>query len=361
MKPMSLCRVLCTANLLALSTLFVVESAMAEDHKGWRTVCEVPNMELAAVRSGIRTPPDASLAGAGQAWLRRGNDYAILTMPGCNVHKVAMPDAVSPVSVRFVSAGGYVLGSWDNKTRLRSWWVGNGSLRSMRGPPDSITSGEPILSTDSHWVAWIEAPAGNPRSRHVIIQSLDDQPQRIVDLPPSGWVLLDADMGRQELTLFEYNAIQRYAGLVVVGLNGVRRGPPLIAEGVEPQDSTILRVGSGWVAWDATRDGAFEPFRIAWSLPEGRGSQRTTAGRSITAVAVNPTGSYIAVSETNGSRIHFFKDVVYVLRTSDGKKVWQRTLPMFARSSLAFLGDGMFAYTEMMGSLPTVRVLQIAD
>jgi hypothetical protein len=349
------------AYLLAPSSLFVVESATAEDHEDWRTVCEVPDMELAAVRSGIRTPPDTSLARAGQAWLRHGNDYAILTMPGCNTRAVKMPDAARPVSMRFVSAGGYLLGSWDNKTGLTSWWVGNGSLRYMQGPPDSPTSGAPILSTDGHWVAWIEARPGNPRSRHVVIRSLADDEEHVVDLPPSGWSLLGADMERQELTFFEHNLVNRYAGLVVLGLDGARRGQPLVAEGVEPQGSTFLRVGSGWVAWDATRDGAFEPVRIAWSVSGGRGSQKTTAGRSITAVAVNPAGTYIAVSETNSSRIHYFKDVVYVLRASDGKKVWHRTLPMFARSSLAFLGDGLFVYTEVSESRSTVRVLQIAN
>jgi hypothetical protein len=349
------------AHLLALSTLFVVGSATAEDHEDWRTVCEVPDMELAGIHSGIRTPPDTSLARAGQAWLRHGDDYAILTMPGCNTRDVKMPDAARPVSMRFVSARGYVLGSWDNQTGLTSWWVGNGSLRSMRGPSDSPTSGAPILSTDGHWVAWIEARPGNPRSRHVVIRSLGDDQERVVDLPPSEWSLLDADMERQELTFFEHNIVNRYAGLVVLGLDGARRGQPLIAEGVEPQGSTFLRVGSGWVAWDATRDGTFEPFRITWSVSGGRGSQKTRAGRTITAVAVNPAGTYIAVSETNGTRIHYLKDVVYVLRASDGKKVWHRILSMFARSSLAFLGDELFAYTEVNGSGSTVRVLQIAD
>jgi len=349
------------AYLLALSPLFVVESAAAEDHQDWKMVCEVPDMELAEVRRAIRTPPDTSLACAEQVWLRHGNDYALLTMPGCNARDVKMPDAPRPVSMRFVSAVGYLVGSWDNMTGLTSWWIGNGSLQAMRGPPDRLTSGAPIVSSDGHWVAWIEAPPGNPRGRHVVIRSLGDDREYVVDLPVSEWLLLGADMQRQELTFFEHNVVKRYAGLVVLGLDGARRGQPLVAEGVEPQDSTILRVGSGWVAWDATRDGTFESYRIAWSVSGGRGSHKTTAGRSITAVAVNPAGTYIAVSETNSTRIHYFNDVVYVLRASDGKKIWHRTLPMFARSSVAFLGDGFFAYTQINNSRPTVRVLHITN
>lgn len=346
--------------IFAISSL--IAPARPADLGDWKTVCEVPNMDLADVRRGIRTPPDTSLARARQAWLRHGNDYAILTMPGCKIHDVKMPEAETPVSMHFVSAAGYVLGSWDNKTGLTNWWVGNGSLRSMRGPPDSpTTSGAPILSTDGHWVAWVEARPGDLRSRRVVIRSLGDDQERVVDLPPSGWVLLDVDMGREEMTFFEYNVVNRYSGLVALGLDGARHGRPLLAEGVEPLDSTLVRVGSGWVAWDATRDGAFEPYRIAWSVSGRRGLHKTTAGRLITAVAVNPAGTYIGVSETDGTRINLLKDVVYVLRASDGEKVWNRTLPAFARSSLAFLGDGLFVYTEVQGSRSTVRVLQIPD
>jgi hypothetical protein len=348
--------------LIIFGIFFLIEPARPADLGDWKTVCEVPDMDLADVRRGIRTPPDTSLASAGQAWLRHENDYATLTMPGCKLRDVKMPEATAPISSYFVSAGGYVLGSWDGKTGLTSWWVGNGSLRSFRGPPDSpTTSGPPILSADGHWVAWVEARPGNPRSRRVVIRSLNDDREQDVDLPPSGWSLLDVDMERQELTFFEYNVVSRYRGLVALGLDGARHGQPLLAEGVEPLDTTLVRVGSGWVAWDATRDGAFEPYRIAWSVSGRRGLHKTTAGRSITAVAVNPMGTYIGVSETDNTRINLFKDVVYVLRTSDGKIVWHRTLPAFARSSLAFFGDGLFAYTEVQGSRSTVRVLQIPE
>lgn len=350
-----------TLPLFTLCVLFAAGPAAAAEVGGWSTVCEVPDMELAAGFQAIPGPVDTSLAEARQAWLRHGNDYAVLTMPDCKVRAVAMPAAPNSASMRFVSTAGYLLGSWDAKTRHTTWWVGGASLRPLEGPPDSITSGSPILSTDGRWVAWIEAPPGDPRSRRVMLHSLDDGRQQIVDLPPSEWWLVGADMQRQELTFFEYNVVAHYAGLVVLGLDGARRGTPLLAEGAEPQAPTFLRVGAGWVAWDATRDGAFQPFRIAWSVSAGKGSHETTPGRSVTAVAVNPAGTYVAVSETDDTRINLYKDSVYVLRTRDGKRVWQRTLPAFARSSLAFLGDDLFAYTEVSGARSTVRVLRIGD
>lgn len=349
-------------GLLALPALFLAPPAMAVDQGDWKIVCEVPDMELAGLRRGVRITADTALAGAGQAWLRHGTRYAVLTMPGCKTRDIPMPDTAGAVDVNFVAAGGYLLKSWNNKTGLTSWWVGNDSLRPMPRPPSGAASVAPVLSADGSWVAWLERVPGE-RRRRVVIRSLHDDREQVVAVPDlSLSSLLDVDMNREELMLYEYDYLNRRpprSSLVVLGLDGARRGEPLVAEGVEPQDSTFVRVGSGWVAWDATREGAFEPYRISWSVAGGRGSQSTTAGRSITAVAVNPAGTYVAVSETNSTRIHIFRDAVYVLRTSDAQKVWSRSLPMFARSSLAFLGDGLFAYTEVAGSRPTVRILQV--
>ena len=84
-------------------------------------------------------------------------------------------------------------------------------------------------------------------------------------------------------------------------------------------------------------------------------------GRSITAVKVDPDGAYVAISETTAMSDYDVQDAVYVLRASDGKEVWQRSLPTYARSSLAFLGGKLFAYTDSDGAHSTVCVLQIPD
>src|SRR5262249_49611595 len=152
-----------------------------------------------------------------------------------------------------------------------------------------------------------------------------------------------------------------YAGaqnsLLVLGLDGQRRGQTFVAGGIDPQPGTLLRAGSGWVAWDAYRDG--EPYRLAWSLAGGHGTHRVLKGRALTAVAVNPSGAYVAISTTTSLSIGHVKDAVSVLRASDGKEVWRRNLPTYSRSSVAFLGDGLFAFTDWDGMHATVRVLQI--
>jgi hypothetical protein len=346
------------AYLSALPSRFLTERATTPDLGDWKTVCTVPDMEVAEVRS----PPDASLARAGQAWLRANDEYVVLTMPSCHTRLIGKPDSVTQVDLSFVSpAGVFLMRNWDNKTRQTHWWVGNGSLRPLSGLPEgSILLGTPVLSNDGHWVAWMEPVPGTKR-RRVVVQSLNDEPAHLVDIPDQGlleWELLAADMERKELTFYEYDYSTRRSSLTTLGFGSEQPGDSIVAQGVDAQFTTLLRVGSGWVAWDATREPG-EHYRVAWSLANGRGAHEALKGRGITAVKVDPDGAYIAISETNAILDNNVQDAVYVLRTSDGKEVWHRNLPRYARSSPAFLGEKLFVYTDSDGTHSTVRVLQI--
>jgi len=285
-------------------------------------------------------------------------------MPGCQTRLIKEPGVATPVDVHFISpAGVYLLKSWDNKTGQTHWWVGNGSLRPLSRAPADPRFGTPVLSNDGNWVAWVELIPDGTKHRRVVIQSLNDDRAHLVGIPDqnrSAWALLAADIERQELTFYEHTYPSGLSSLTVLGLDGERRGQPIVAEGVNAQFTNLLRVGSGWVAWDATQE-AGEPYRVAWSLASGRRTHHTLKGRGITAVEVDPNGTYIAVSETNAIRDNYVKDAVYVLRASDGKEIWHRNLPRYARSSLAFLGDKLFAYTDSDGAHSTVRVLQIPE
>ncbi|HXX56294.1 MAG TPA: hypothetical protein VEJ17_00710 [Candidatus Nitrosotalea sp.] len=352
------------AYLLALPSLFLIEQDKGSESGDWNTVCALVDMSLAQVQS----PPDVPLERAGQAWLTvtGTNAYAVLTMPGCQTHSVELPFAYASIMRLFVlPGGGYLLGVWDNKTAQTHWWLRDGSLRPLPRPPAYTIGVAPILSNDGKWAAWLETiPAAGvtPPHQRVVIRSLDDDRERLVNLPPprgSLFLLLGVDMAGQELTFYEHAANQR-SSLTMLGLDGERREQAFVAEGVDPQSTTFLRAGSGWVAWDAAREPE-EPYRVAWSLPGGRGTHRVLKGRGITAVAVDPSGAYLAISTTTSLNIGHIKDAVYVLRTSDGKEVWRRYLPAYARASLAFLGDKLFAYTDWDGVHATVRVLQIPD
>jgi hypothetical protein len=348
--------------LLALPYALLIERDKAPDFGSWKMVCALPDMELIPVRS----PPDMPLERTGQAWLRvaRTGGFAILTMPGCGTRAVEMPDAIKGITVRFASsADAYLISSWD-KANQTYWWAGEGSLHPLERVSANLATGMPVLSADGAWAAWVEAvPRVDAKPRHqVVIRSLKDDRERLVNLPMlagSNWVLLDADMEREELTFFEHNYDSGRGALMALGLDGEQRSQTLLPEGVDPQFSTVLRAGRGWVAWDAAREG--EPYRVAWSLAGGHGAHRVLKGRSITAVAVDPNGAYLAISTTTTLSIGQIKDTVSVLRASDGMEVWHRSLPTWSRTSLAFLGNQLFAYTDSDGGHPTVRVLQMTD
>jgi hypothetical protein len=193
-----------------------------------------------------------------------------------------------------------------------------------------------------------------------MVRSLRNSEERSVSLQPLGrgsFVLLALDMNSEELTLFEHYYATSQNKVFAIGLDGTERWGPLKAEGVEAQSTTFLQAGQGWVAWDAYRESG--RYQIAWSLPRGPGKHEVRKGRGITAVAVDPSGTYVAVSVTTSLNVGHIRDSVYVLRASDGAAVFCHYLPTYTRSEVAFLGNSHFAYTDWDGAHSQVRVLQL--
>ena len=141
---------------------------------------------------------------------------------------------------------------------------------------------------------------------------------------------------------------------LTVGRDGTARWGPWNPEGLKAWAGTLRRLGDGWVAWDAYRDG--EPYRLEWALPRGAGAHVLPRGYGIQSAAVDPLGRYIAIS-IDGQFSFSMPDAVYVLRTSDGSEVFRKSLPQYNRSQVAFLGEEFFAYSDEGG----VRVLQLED
>lgn len=94
----------------------------------------------------------------------------------------------------------------------------------------------------------------------------------LVALPT--YFLVEADTAASELIV-----ARRLSELFWLGLDGhlLKRLRP---DGVEPQPQTFRLLADGWIAWDAYRDRA--PYRIAWSLPRGRGTYQLPKNRSAT-------------------------------------------------------------------------------
>jgi hypothetical protein len=102
----------------------------------------------------------------------------------------------------------------------------------------------------------------------------------------------------------------------------------------------LVSEDGGWVAW-VTRS----PGRAA----------------SITSAAMDARGRYVAASTTTSLSIGSIRDTIVALRTRDGGEVFRRALPTYARSQVAFLGDGYFAYSDVEGTHSRTRVLRITD
>lgn len=142
---------------------------------------------------------------------------------------------------------------------------------------------------------------------------------------------------------------------VVVGFDGQSRPVPFEPAEIRAQSSTYLRLGQGWVAWDAYREDG--PYQIGWSLPGGSGRHRANTGRSVTSAAVDPTGKLIAISETTTLSIGRARDVVYVLRTDTGADVFRTYLPRYTRSQVVFFEGGLFGYSNLEGT----RILKVTE
>ena len=102
------------------------------------------------------------------------------------------------------------------------------------------------------------------------------------------------------------------------------------------------------MAWDAYKEDG--PYQIGWSIGGQSGRRRTNAGRGVTSAAVDPTGAYIAISETTTISLGNARDVVYVLRTDDGADVFRRYLPRYSSSQVVFFDGGFLGYSDFEGT-----------
>ena len=190
-----------------------------------------------------------------------------------------------------------------------------------------------------------EAPPYPERVAVRELKASDGLTPHLIDLERFGrasYTLLGVDTVAREVMLWRNDEPVR------VGFDGDRRPLGFTPGGIRAQPSTYLRTHDGWVAWDAYRDEG--PYQLAWSLAGRSGMHRTNNGRSITSAAVDPTGSFIAISETTTLSVGDARDVVHVIRASDGADVFRRYLPRYARSQVVFFEGGLFAYSDLAGT-----------
>ncbi len=342
--------------LIAFPSTFLIDPDRAREIATWEVECTIPESYLAAVP----IPPDVSLERAGQAWVARNADsrLSLLRMPGCVQTELDLVWSNASPRIASVALDGRVIyKTYDRDSGQWQWWY----LEKHPATPQPIeqpphTRNEmPILSSEAEWVAWLQRiPEGNNRTRpQVLLESLETGDTKTIDLSafaPASFRLVGLDRAETTFTLARNG--YEFLGL---GWDGNVRWGPWRPEGVEAWAHSIRRFEKGWVAWDGYREN--DAYRISWSLPAGSGNRTVLKGRSIKSLAVDPEGTYIAVSTDARYSFGNVKNTIYVFRSSIGEGVFRKHLPQHSRSQVTFLGPHFFAYTD----LREVRVLRIPE
>ena len=327
-----------------IPAMFLEEPDVAPEKAGWPVECTAPGVYL----TNLRAPTELWVGFNSQP-----NNYAVLTMPGCRLATVSLPQPkFTPgagvdfmIDLTSVTSGGQaIVQRYDNKERKRSWWLIPGpqkesgtSLLPLEPPVGhSDRDGPPILSTDGQWVAWLEAipDTGPPALDHVLLRPRNPsgrEKEKVVDLTalgPATYVLKKLDMASEELTQWQTDRLR------AVGFNGNIKyefGRPAEAR---PQLTTYQEMGRFWLGWDAYREDG--PYRIEWSLPSGSGSHRVPLGRSIHSAAFDAAGKWIAVSV--GTSLNIGKGAGCGLCPE--QRGWPRGLPQIS-AALQPLASGL--------------------
>ena len=351
--------VLNVAYLSAIPAFFLIEADTGSEMNTWAEHCFVRAVALRQVRSSaIRTGQ-----GARAWWAAHSPDGrdTLLRVPECVTTDAVLPTpGKSPegyldffISLQSASPDGVaIVEQLDRVSTRRMWWTLTDPSAAMQRLAESSETSQtpPVISRRGDAVAYVVTVPGSgpPVLSQVLVRKASPGSavsEIDIDLAPFGpgsYVLLDVDADAREVLLW------RNDRPLIVSFDGEARPVSFEPGDIRAQSSTYLRVGDGWVAWDAYKDDG--PYQIAWSLGGRSGQHRTNAGRSVTSAAVDPTGSYIAISETTTLSIGNARDVVYVLRTDDGAAVFRRYLPRYSRSEVVFFEGGFLGYSDLEGT-----------
>lgn len=349
------------AYMVTIPSVFLIETDEAPDRTPWAEACSVPGYSL-----------DPSPAGTGRGVEQRGETvvrsnqggYAILSVPGCRLERYQLPSLpIAPGVQRVLPDGSLVYVTMQrNVPGQRFWYLRRGQTEPVEiKAPGNVTRPEsvPVVSDDGGWAAWQMYDVSRVAS--LSIQPIGaGTPFRFTHelLQRTTLVTVELDMIQREAVI--NRDLSTFARLrLAEGEPSIVWGP-LRPAGVAAQTDTFRYLNGQWLGWDAyvEQDVA---AKVVWSARGGVGDYRVPRGRSIASAALDPEGRYVAVSTSTSLNIGSFKDTVLVLRTSDGKPAFRKTLPRYARSQVAFLAGKYFAYSDFDGTTSTVRILHVAN
>jgi hypothetical protein len=350
--------------LLVVPRWVLVERDGTPENLAWPVACAVPDASVLAVRS----PPDGDLARAGVAWLRVGRDastFVLLRSASCAATRAMTPPPRGTMHgiVHATAVGATIETTWDQPAQRQLWWWRASPEAeplevALPSPPGSV----PILSRDGVWLVLVERSAPPPQLPRIVLRRPDGSVSHDIGLEAAGpgsfvplaaTVAVDADgtpvsadvlLCRNDSELLRVD----FTGAVTP----VRAGTP----DLNTLSQGLRLVDSGWVAWDAYVEG--RPYAVAWETAFGRGRRELPRGRGITSADADPVGRFVAVSTSAIYSLGGVEDSVVVIDTADGREVFRDSLPAYARSEVAFVGDGLLAYTAWDGESPAeVRIV----
>lgn len=331
-----------------LCLLAVPRSGVAAGRAGLVENCSVPGAALADVRE----PFDLALESAAEAVLisfdRSGttHTHALLRMPGCVTVPLAggpLPPGVHPMAVG--PSGARLVAAADPADGRPRWWYSPRpeiALAPVPAPAGDRVAGQPVLSDDGAWAAWVQQETGagvqNWHARELTgAGALEGTTSRF---GAGSYEVLGFDPEEGSLTfarnLSEIVEVDTRSGIVAGAL---RPGD------VASQPATFRSLRVGWFAWDAYREDT--PWRAVWSVAGKAGRYDADWSKMIVHASVNPSGTHAALSlESRFGRVPLGSDALVVVRLADGEETFRKKLPRFTRTRVAFLGERHLAWTE---------------
>jgi hypothetical protein len=342
------------AYLYAIPSYFLIERDSTPDISAWREECAVEG-SLDPVRQGISRGLDRR----GDAWVRQddGTHFGILQVPGCAVEPVALPALPIVASLhQALPDGSVVYTTMTGGVAQQYWLLRRGSKEPRRLElPEGQTDRVPVVAEDGDWMAWVTRSPDRVASLR--IESIGGGVPIVFSHPllqRTTLVVVELDMKRREVIV--NRDLSAFAKL---RLDGTVGWGPLTPGPIAAQTDTFRYLDGQWAAWDAYVEN--ERYRLGWSTNAGTGQYLAPKGRSFTSAAMDASGRYVAASTTTSLSIGSIKDTIVAFRTSDGTEVFRKTLPSYARSHVAFLGDGYFAYSDFDGTRSRTRVLRMTE
>jgi hypothetical protein len=344
------------AYLYAIPSYFLIERDTTPDTSAWKEECAVEGFSLDPVRQGI----SRGLERRGEALVRQDNGtrYGILRVPGCAVEPVAIPELpIAPGLQQALPDGTVIYATMERGVAGQQYWLlrrGSKEPRRLEVLEGQVEGG-PVVAEDGDWVAWVtRSPEREASLRIVPLGSGEPIVFSHSLLQRTTLVLVELDMKTREVIVN-----RDLSAFATLRLDGTVGWGPLAPGPIAAQNDTFRYLNGQWAAWDAYVENT--RYRLGWSTQNGKGQYEAPKGRSITSAAMDARGRYVAASTTTALNIGAIKDAVVAFRTEDGSEIFRRTLPTYARSQVAFLGDGYFAYSDLDGTRSRTRVLRIAD